>query len=238
MKKSSHIALSILSCLLIFSSISQAQVSVGLRAGANFANLAVEDESGQEYPFKAKTGLNFAVLFNLPIGSTTSIQFEPGFSQRGTKISETVSQVINNQQAKAEVKAKLLINYIEMPILFQFKPKLGKIEGILSIGPELRLLTNNLKQKSSVKSYLDGKLISEEKDESSYSFGEGSRKFDYGVLGGVGLAYPLGNLKIFAEGRYHFGLRNLATPIDADDNSKVHNRGASVHLGVLVPIGK
>ncbi|WP_159468434.1 porin family protein [Dyadobacter sp. 3J3] len=238
MKKSSHVSLLFLFCLFLLSFVTKAQMSVGLRAGANFANLAVQDDTGQEYPFKAKTGLNFAVLFNVPIGRTTSIQFEPGFSQRGTRISETVSQVINNQDAKVELRAKLLINYIEMPVLFQFKPKLGKIEGIFSIGPEFRLLTNNLKQKSSVKSYLDGKLISEENDESSYSFGEGSRKFDYGILGGVGVAYPLGILKIFAEGRYHFGLRNLATPIDGDDNSKVHNRGASVHLGILVPVGK
>ena len=97
------------------------------------------------------------------------------------------------------------------------------------------MLTNNLKQ-SSVKSY--GKLISEENQEDSYGFGEGSRKFDYGIPGGVGVGYPLGNLKIFAEGRYYFGLRNLATRVDADDDSKVYNRGASVHLGTLVPIGK
>jgi hypothetical protein len=234
MKKSTRLLLSVL-CLLAFSFNSRAQVSVGLRGGVNFANFIVKDDS-QDYPFKAKTGLNFAVLFNLPLSASTSIQFEPGFSQRGAKISEKLDELVNGQQIKVEVKGKMLVNYIEMPVLFQYKPQFGKLQGIFSLGPDVRLMTGNLKTESSSKAYINGELIDESNGNESYS-SDDARKFDYGLVGGVGLSYPLGAIKVFAEGRYHFGLRNLATSVDGDD-SKVYNRGAAIHIGILVPVGK
>ncbi|WP_031527432.1 porin family protein [Dyadobacter crusticola] len=225
--------------LLVFclfaGSASWAQTSIGLRAGSNFANFAVQDD--ENYPFRPKPGLSFAVLFNLPMSATTSIQLEPGFSQRGTRIRMKSEEMVNNQTVKIDVKGNLSVNYIELPILFQYRPKLGKLEGLFSIGPEVRLLMGNLKTKSTSKLYIDNELIASESRDETYSFGEDSRKFDFGMVGGAGLAYPLGALKIFAEGRYHFGLRNLATSVDGD-NTKVYNRGASAHIGVLVPVGK
>lgn len=216
-------------------SVSWAQLSLGLRTGVNFANLAVTDE--ESFPFKPKSGLSFALLFNLPLGASTAIQIEPGFSQRGARISTKTNDFINNQQIKAEVEGRLLINYIEVPVLFQYKPKLGKMEGLLAIGPELRLMTGNLRAKSSSKVYVDDVLVADTSGDESYGSGNDTRKFDFGLVGGAGLAYPLRTIKVFAEGRYHLGLANLATPIDGDQ-SKVHNRGASVHIGVLVPVGK
>ncbi|WP_161597165.1 porin family protein [Dyadobacter flavalbus] len=225
--------------LLIFCCFSTAdswaQLSLGLRTGINFANLAVTDE--ESFPFKPKSGLSFALLFHLPLGASTAIQIEPGFSQRGGRISTKTNEFINNQQIKADIEGKLLVNYIEMPVLFQYKPKLGKMEGLLSIGPEFRLMTGNLRAKSSSRVYVDGVLITSTSGDESYASGNDTRKFDIGLAGGAGLAYPLGTVKFFAEGRYHLGLANLATPIEGG-NSKVHNRGASVHIGVLVPVGK
>ncbi|MCF2445727.1 PorT family protein [Dyadobacter sp. CY345] len=226
----------ILSICFLATTVSWAQVSLGVRGGANFATFAVEGDD-QEFPFKPKTGLNFAILFNLPLGASTSIQIEPGFSQRGARISAKTNEFFNNQQIKAEIDGKLLVNYIEMPVLFQYRPKLGKLEGLLSIGPEVRLMTGNIKAKSSSKVYIDGVLVSDTSEDESYGSGDDTQKFDFGMVGGAGLAYPLGIVKVFVEGRYHFGLRNLATTDDGDD-SKVHNRGASAHIGILVPIGK
>jgi len=218
----------LLSLCSLAGSVSWAQVSLGVRGGANFATFAVSGDD-QDLPFKPKAGLNFAILFNLPLSTSTSIQIEPGFSQRGTRISENSNQLINSQQVKIDIKGKLLVNYIEMPILFQYKPQLGKLEGLLSIGPEVRLMTGNIRAKSRSKVYVDGDLVSDTSEDDS-------NKFDFGIVGGAGVAYPLGAIKVFAEGRYHFGLRNLSSY--SGDDSKVHNRGASAHLGILVPIGK
>jgi len=225
----------LLSLFTLACSASWAQVSLGVRGGANFATFAVSGDD-QDFPFKPKAGLNFALLFNLPISGSTSIQIEPGFSQRGARISEKSEQLINSQQVKIDINGKLLVNYIEMPILFQYRPQLGKLQGLLSIGPEVRLMTGNIRAKSRSKVYVDGELVSDTSEDESYGSSDDTNKFDFGLVGGAGVAYPLGTIKVFAEGRYHFGLRNLAS--DSGDDSKVHNRGASAHIGILVPIGK
>jgi len=228
---------SIAGCLFVllfvlFTYASQAQMSVGLRGGVNFSNLSMEDVSSSS--FKPKTRLNFGLLFNYSLSSSTSIQIETGFSQRGAKISDDASVMTNNQNFRYVAKGESLLNYIEVPILFQYKPKLGKLEGILSLGPELRLLTSPLKVKLKSKLFINDELVEERTEETSLSGDNNFKEFDFGMVGGAGIAYPVRTLKIFAEGRYHFGLNNLRK----DDDLKIHNRGASVHVGILVPVGK
>jgi hypothetical protein len=216
----------------LLTTASQAQMSIGLRGGANFASLSVDDVPSAS--FEPRTRPCFALLFNFPLSPSTSIQIEPGFSQRGAKGSSDASITMDNQTYRVVGKSKLMLDYIEMPVLFQYKPKLGKLEGIFSLGPEVRLLTAPVKVKANIKIFVDGVLEDEMTEEASASGEEGFRKFDFGMVGGAGIACPLGTLKIFAEGRYHYGLKDLSK----DNEYKVYNRGASVHAGVLLPVGK
>lgn len=221
--------------LIFFIPNSHAQMSVGLRGGVNFANLSLKEVS--ESTFKTYTRPSFAVLFNYALNPGMSIQVEPSFSQRGTKISDEASIINNNQNLRVVSKGDISANYIEMPILFQYKPMLGKLEGILSVGPEIRLLTTSVKTKLNTKVFINGQLVEDRLEEVSSSGDNSFRNFDFGIVGGAGIAYPVGLVKIFAEGRYHFGLNNLAGKRQ-DSDLKIHNRGASAHLGVLLPIGK
>ena len=242
MKKSARLFFPVLFSLFAGSS-SWAQMSVGLKSGVNLSNFSFDEESydsgfsGDSPGFKTRTGFNFAVLFNYALTPTMSIQVEPGFSQRGARIDETDETVLSGQRYRIEGKGKVIANYIEMPVLFQYKPQFGKLEGILSFGPELRYLTSPLKFKSTVKTYLNGELVSEEKDNQSLSGNDGIRKFDIGLVAGVGAAYPIGSVKIFGEARYHFGINNLVGHFDGNE-SKLYNRGASINVGVLLPVGK
>lgn len=219
--------------LVFFTSALHAQMSVGLRGGVNFANLSLKEVS--ESAFKNYTRPSFAVLFNYSLSPSLSIQIEPGFSQRGTKISDDLSAINNNQNIRVVSKGKISLNYIELPVLFQYKRKLKKLEGIVSLGPELRLLTTPEKTILNSKVFINGELTDDRTDTSNGN--DSFRKFDFGLVGGAGIAYPVGTMKIFAEGRYHFGLNNLAGNRQ-DNDLKIHNRGASAHLGILLPIGK
>jgi len=229
---------------LFMSSAAWAQVSVGLKTGVNLSNFSYDEVdpydsgfSGDSPGFSTRAGLNFAVLFNYAFTPTMSIQVEPGFSQRGAKTDNTVEAVQGGQRYRIEAEGKIIANYVELPILFQYKPQFGKLEGILSFGPELRYLTSPLKFKSTAKTYVNGEFVSEEKDNQSLSGDDGIRKFDIGLVGGVGVAYPLGALKIFGEARYHFGINNLVGHFDGNE-SKLYNRGASINVGILLPVGK
>jgi hypothetical protein len=116
--------------------------------------------------------------------------------------------------------------------LLQWKPKIGKFEGIVSIGPELRYRIVKMKLKYTSKVTYDNVVTKDESGVVNTAGGFGQRTFDYGLTGGTCIAYPAKSFKIFEEARYHLGLRPLVEEL------KMYNRGTSFHLGVLVPMGK
>lgn len=214
---------------LIFISIadSHAQYSVGIRGGVNFANFI----PGNIYHYDARPGANVALLFNKPLNSFLSIQVEPGFSQRGAKYKLSFEVPDFGFILNSKETGKFRSNFIELPILLQWKSRIGKLEGIVSLGPELRYRIGDMKLKYTSRTLYDGVTTKDESGEVSLDGGFGYRKFDYGLTGGAGIAYPTKSLKIFGEARYHFGLRPLV------DELKMYNRGLSFHLGVLFPMG-
>ncbi|MCF0072280.1 outer membrane beta-barrel protein [Dyadobacter sp. CY261] len=110
------------------------------------------------------------------------------------------------------------------------KQRIGKFEGIVSLGPELRYRVGKMKLKYTSKITYDGVVTKDESGVVKMDGGFGQRAFDYGLAGGAGIAYPTKSFKIFAEARYHLGLRRLV------DDLKMYNRGTSFHVGVLVPM--
>lgn len=221
---------------LLLSEKSNAQLSLGLKAGVNLSNLAVETETNNA--FNTRIAPTFGVLFNYEISPLLSLQVEPTFSMRGAKLEEEREiTVVNNVTYKIVNQGVTKLNYFELPILGQFRPRLSeKIEAIISLGPEVRFLTAPLKLKATSTTYVNNELVETETSERSLSGDEGIKKFDFGLTAGAGIAYLVGSFKIFAEARYHLGLHNLSH--FQNNGSKIHNRGASVFLGITVPIVK
>lgn len=227
MKKYLYAFLPFTFLILFFYTDSYAQLHVGLRAGVNFANLKPE----AVVPFKSKTSANFAVLLNRQLNRSFSIQLEPGFSQRGARYDISGEGLLNGIVLRSESVGKIHLNYIELPILLQYKPKIGRLEGILSLGPEVRLQLGAAKFSYTDKIYYGG--VKSMDDSGKTNLGPNLNNFDYGFTGGLGIAYPFHAFKIFTEARYHLGLRKIYT-----DGIKIFNRGASVHLGILLPMPK
>jgi hypothetical protein len=227
MKKSSCLWLTLTALILIPSLNSYAQLTVGIRGGVNFA---VWTEP--IVPYIPRKGANFALLFNKRLSPILSIQIEPGFSQRGARFDDISDErPINGILVRSESVGDVSFNYFELPVLFQYKPKIGKLEGIISLGPELRFRAGAAKSQYMDKIYENGVLARDQSGKRSFT--KDLRDFDYGLAGGAGLAYPLHSIKIFTEARYHLGLRKIYT-----HEINLYNRGASVHLGILVPIEK
>ncbi|MHA4736880.1 porin family protein [Dyadobacter sp. MSC1_007] len=227
MKNTTPFLLLVAAFIFISAPESKAQYSVGFRAGVNFANY----KPGAIFYYDARAGANVALLFNKSINSFLSIQIEPGFSQRGAQYEMSEEGPVNGFILKTKETGKFRLNFIELPILLQWKPRIGKFEGIVSLGPELRYRVGNPKLKYTSKFIYDGVVTKDESGEVDMNDGFGRRAFDYGLAGGAGIAYPLKSFKVFGEARYHLGLRRLT------ESLKMYNRGVSVHLGVLVPIG-
>lgn len=236
------VALSAVACYLI-SHTAQAQLSLGLKGGVNFSTMNAQNSSISN--FDDRIAPNFAVVFNYRLGPAFSIQAEPGFSSRGATVRPNQPEpgiiITPGSPYQRTLKGVVKVNYFELPIVAQYRPHLTeKLEAIISAGPEVRFRTGPQKLETTTATYVSGEKKSEVTITQSYSGNDAVSTFDAGFTAGAGVAYPIGRLKVFLEGRYHLGLYNLASDNNnrGDDAVKIHNRGASVFVGVTVPILK
>jgi len=101
----------------------KAQVSFGLRAGLNLANVTGKDDAGDKIEDnKLKAGFNIGVNVEMPVAPDFYLQ--PGllFTTKGTKIDGSTDTKVN-------------ISYLEVPINFIYKPALGPGKMLLGVGP-------------------------------------------------------------------------------------------------------
>ena len=117
-------------------------------------------------------------------------------------------------------------DYIQLPLLLQLKlPSLAGIMPMLLAGPNL-----GVKLKCTLE-FVGGGVRSA--GDCDADRGVRSHRVDFGVTGGGGLAFPVGELTFAVEARYALGLRNFVVPLDAQ-NSRSY--GWSVLGGVSMPL--
>ena len=106
----------IISVALISSSLyaqdDRSKISLGVKAGANFAN--VYDSEGEEFDSEGKLGLAVGAFVAIPIGQFFGIQPEVLFSQKGNKSSGSILGF--------DYDLTRTSNFIDIPLLFALKP--------------------------------------------------------------------------------------------------------------------
>lgn len=156
----------------------------GVRLGVNVGNLSF---SGLDPDRGSLAGLNFGVVYGMPISDDMPIYFEPGLliTAKGVKVDA------NNKQ---EIKSRL--TYLEVPVIFKYRfeevaedvciePFLG---GFFAMG-------------------VGGKTKDFELREKRNSFGSGAYEhFDAGIRLGCGLSYR----NLYFDLSYDWGLANIA----------------------------
>jgi len=181
----------------------QAQLTFGVRAGANLTNVYRENSSGKMEGLDWKPGFQVGVVADYPL--LDDLYFQPGilFSQQGMKAEMSVSGY------KAKVTWDL--NYIQVPLNFQYSNETGHL--YIQAGPYLGYgISGNMK--AAVSS--GGTSVS---NSEKIIFGSGSdadfKSFDVGL--GVGAGLHLGNLQ--AGLGINYGLVNI------NPDSKMNNLG-------------
>lgn len=115
-------------------SIANAQ-GLGVQAGVNFSNLSIKSDGEKLEDLKLKTGFQVGVNYDIAIGDDFYVQPGLNFIQNGTKGKE------NGQSAQ------LSLNYLQLPVTFQYKPKLGAGKLILAGGPYVAYGIGKAKEK-------------------------------------------------------------------------------------------
>jgi hypothetical protein len=214
------ICFSIISVLMINSL--HAQVSYGIRAGANFAKWQGEDlqviedlldKTDGYVVTKGKTGWHVGGYVNIPISNTFS--FEPGlaYSKKGYSIKGDV-QIPVLKILAINAGAQVQQHYIDMPLVLKAKVYKGLQ---VYAGPQVSYL---------VRSTLNAKLGVLGINIFNRGFGITGRfnKVDLGLTGGIGYQFNNG---LNVQAGYDYGLSTL----DKNENYAAYNRVVKVSVG-------
>ena len=169
--------------------ISFGQVQFGLKAGLNVANIKDESPNNSQ----SRIGYHFGGLLQWKLADKLLLRPELLYSVKGYR----------SPSIQFEGTATTSLNYVNLPILFGFRP----VQNLLVLaGPELGYLT-------SAKS----KLNRTSRDVSNIY-----REFDIGA--DLGLAYEA-TRNIGIELRYNYGFKGLVNVVYADQNGNITGQG-------------
>ena len=120
----------------------------GLKAGINVASISKDGYDDA----KAKVGFAGGAFVNIPVAEQFSIQPEVMYSQMGSKVTKSVSRTFLGNTYEARSTAKLNLDYVTVPIMFQFR---ATPAFYIEAGPEFGFLTS-AKAKDINTTYVNG----------------------------------------------------------------------------------
>lgn len=212
-------ALILFAAIFVFAMHAEAQVRWGVRAGANGATWggdAVESFSDMlsntgVATIEMKPDFHAGFYLQLPLSSAFSL--EPGlfYSGKGTRFTQTIE---TNTLIKPTATLTDNAHYVEMPVLL--KAHIGRGFQLFA-GPQLAYLVDN---RVNVEAGLLGLEY-----EYDWQVDPGLRKFDVGLVGGLGYEFANG---INLQGGYEWGLSSLD---EGRSNFNAYNRVVKVSLG-------
>jgi hypothetical protein len=170
----------------------------GINAGVNFANINGKDAEGT----KLKTGFQAGVTYD--IGLADEFVLQPG-----------ISYVQNGSKVKGdEFDERWDLNYIQVPVTFQYQPAVGTGNLLLGVGPYVGFGVGKVKG-----SLFDDKVSSKSDwDDAGLKKVDAGGKLLVGYQLGMGLSFNL---------NANLGLANLSD----DKDAKFHNTSFGVTVG-------
>jgi hypothetical protein len=212
--------------LLMTGTISVAQFSGGVVAGANFSNLGGSTVQNN----KGLTGYSAGILgnystedmFNGNFGKILSIQAELRLDKIGATMSFPSDSLAIDTLISTDstlIDRKLVFSYVKVPIFLKFnfgEPKginyFGEL-GIYGAGLFGMTMDGEKKRDHDHKSYTDPRNYRDEFE-----------GFDYGAIIGAGISMPFSGRnnpwRIFGNVRYNLGLRNIVSSNIINSTSK------------------
>jgi hypothetical protein len=185
--------ITVMSAILITGNVAAQHVNFGIKGGVNLYNIPNDNVN-----YDMKVGLHVGLLAHIHIVKHFALQPEIVFSTQGANYS------VNN------VETRLNLNYINLPILFQYMFDNG---FRLQAGPQVGLLVN---AKSKV-----GDTNNDVKD----NFND----VDFGAALGVSYVHPPSGFGV--DARVNLGLNNI------NKNGTVTATNRGVQLGVFYLFG-
>lgn len=202
-----------------------AQMSVGVKMGANFADTKVNGLLGNLAPEQTTfTGFTAGIMAEITMKDALSFRPELNYIQKGFTVSQSFDVNLIGIDMEIGAKARTRINYVEMPLLLKYSIGSDQAKIYAIAGPSIAYAANA--ELNPVATFIvDFNLpsIPVNLDNNIYNRWEIS-----GVMG-VGGEVKAGHGKVFTDVRYNMGFTNLLNNPIVD--LRIKNQGFNISAG-------
>ena len=201
--------------LVLSCSASVGQTKIGAFAGLNRSKLSGDVPANGIY--NKLMGGNFGAIFDVELGKSMYLSFQPSFSQEGTKISFNVKEEVDPVDS-----IKIHLNYFSLPVLLKVTSTNKRFYALT--GFETGLLLN---------SSIDFGDQTDQDIESDIA------QLNFAIHFGAGIRIPIGFPSLFVELRYSQGFVNITNePLSTDIIPRVKTTGFKILTGIEIPLSK
>ncbi len=205
-----------------------AQVQLGLQAGANFSDVSMDPEmTGVETSIR--TGFIIGGMLVYDFSPLLALQVEPAYVMKGSKVDMSIEE----SGETIEVEATLSADYFDIPVLLKASFGEGPVKPYLMAGFSIAFLLGDATLEMD-KATLNGEDVisyipSDEREQKLET-----KSTDFVLNFGGGITIPLKTVNLFIEGQYNLGLTNVND--DPEDDMKIKTKGIQVKAGILFPL--
>ncbi|WP_236049851.1 porin family protein [Hymenobacter negativus] len=226
MKKTAMLAAALLATAAV-SSVQAQSVRIGLRAGANYSNLAGNIKNEDTY--NNKVGFMGGVMLNVPIiaDGFLSLQPEVLYSQKGFENKPTeYTSILGTQKREGSVN----YNYIDVPVLLKVKAA----GLVFEAGPQYSYLLNaNNQTKTTTTPTIGNPTVSEAENKTDVN---GLNRNELGYLAGVGYEAENGlSLNLRYTGAFSDFVKSDNSTYFNGDLKNARHSAFQLSLGYLIP---
>lgn len=189
--------------------------ALGVNGGVNLSSVSFQPTIKQNTMIGPAMGITARYISEKYFKMICGVQMEVNYSQRGWN--EKIEDGTDNTYKRS-------MSYIEIPLLAHLA--FGKDEGhgarfIVNLGPQVGFLLSE-------KETMGGNWAPDDRYTSNITYGKmADNKFDYGLVGGMGVELRTGIGNFVLEGRYYFGLSDFY----GNSKSDPYSRSAHSYIG-------
>lgn len=225
MKNLSFFAACMMIVLLAGQGVSQ--ISIGGKAGINFADTRVEGLLNNLVPTQQTyTGFTAGIVAEVPVSGRLTFRPELNYIQKGFIISEAVNVNVLGIDVPVGAKAKTRVNYVEAPLMLKYNFGTASSGFYVMGGPTVAYAANaHLRPVASV--IIDINLPRTNINLSDNIY----QRWEVSGTMGAGAQTTAGNGTLFADVRYNLGLTNMLNNPIVD--VRIKNQGFNISAGYL-----
>jgi len=200
---------------------------IGVRGGVNFSSAIPQNsysvfsftqdysvgDNEKKYNSYTLPGLQFGFSAGYEFIRGLSVNILPSYTSYRFSYDNSFSWYDSEspeKQVTTSYNYETRLQYIDLPLTFKYELTTGRFKPYIQAGAYYSFLTDAVKKVQSTGiDQASGSDSEINVTELSVGIEERIKKANYGIIGGAGFTYNVGNARVGLEVNYHYGLQNL-----------------------------